>query len=43
VVIYILAAFTNFFLELQRLKKRAKDNVIKDLKPTSDGDLLLNK
>ncbi|MFT4816106.1 MAG: hypothetical protein ACJA1Q_000435 [Pseudohongiellaceae bacterium] len=42
-VVYIFAAFTNFRLELQRLKKRAKDNVIEDLKPTSDGYLLLNK
>ena len=37
------AAFSNFCLELQSLKKRAKDNVIEDLKPTSDGHLLLNK
>ena len=35
-------AFSNFCLELQRLKKRAKDTVIVDLKPTGDSHLLAN-
>jgi hypothetical protein len=36
------AAFSNYCLELQRLKKRAKNTVDGDLKPMSDFDLLLN-
>jgi len=36
------AVFPNFCLELQRLKKRAKDTVIEDLNPTGDSYLLLN-
>jgi hypothetical protein len=36
------AAFSYFCLELQRLKKRAKDTVIEDLKPTGDSHLVLN-
>lgn len=37
-----LAVFSNFCLELQSLKKRAKDTVIEDLNPTSDLLLVLN-
>ena len=36
------AAFSNYCLELQRLKKRAKNTVDGDLKPMCDFDLLLN-
>ena len=36
------AAFSNYCLELHHLKKRAKNTVDEDLKPTSDFDLLLN-
>lgn len=36
------AAFSNFCLELQRLKKSAKDTVIEDLNPTGDFHLLRN-
>lgn len=38
----IFTAFSKFFSDLQRLAKGAKDNLIEDLKPTSDGHLLLN-
>lgn len=40
--ICVLAVFPNFCLELQSLKKRAKDTVIEDLNPTSDLLLLRN-
>ena len=35
-------AFSNFCLELQCLKKRAKDTVVEDLNPTAEFNLLLN-
>ncbi|MBL4728370.1 MAG: hypothetical protein JKY40_03280 [Gammaproteobacteria bacterium] len=41
VEVCVFAAFSNFCLELQRLKKSAKDTVVVDLKPTGDSYLLV--
>lgn len=38
----VSAVFSNFCLELQRLKTRAKDTVIEDLNPTRDSIIVVN-